>query len=192
MQNKITIRSAKKWKGDPPSVITLKRKGVRYVMDGKKVALYYSTVLDRYISVPYDTDQKSKEDVTISEEVKSTPKPKAKINPATVLNQIKKDIEQGQQVNHAVNAVADAEKKAAFHRTIGQKLGMIDQNAAAEHSEHSKHFEKISNKYQSVIHKSGNPKQKNTVMQQADTSREEGMKKAEEYVNQWKRDRNVR
>jgi hypothetical protein len=39
--------------GDPPFVLVLKRKAIRYYPNESKVALYYNQKLDKYFSVPY-------------------------------------------------------------------------------------------------------------------------------------------
>lgn len=40
---------------DPPFVLLLKRKAIRYYPDGTRVALYYNDKLGKYFSVPYST-----------------------------------------------------------------------------------------------------------------------------------------
>lgn len=39
--------------GDPPFVLVLKRKAIRYYPNDSKVALYYNQKLDKYFSIPY-------------------------------------------------------------------------------------------------------------------------------------------
>jgi hypothetical protein len=47
---------------DPPPIIVLKRKAIRVFPKEKKVALYYSEVLGRFISIPYGKDTLVTED----------------------------------------------------------------------------------------------------------------------------------
>ena len=43
-------------KKDPPAVLIMKRKSIRQFADGRKVALYYVEKINKYVTVPYDSD----------------------------------------------------------------------------------------------------------------------------------------
>ena len=53
--NSYALKEASNWdmQSDPPAVLVLKRKAIRVFPNEKKVALYHSDVLGKYISVPY-------------------------------------------------------------------------------------------------------------------------------------------
>jgi hypothetical protein len=65
------------WDGkkDPPAVLTLKRKAIRMFPDGRKIALYFSDVMEKYISIPYGGDEiiPVTEEITVEEEQIKTP-----------------------------------------------------------------------------------------------------------------------
>lgn len=44
------------FKGDPPTVLLLKRKAIRIYPNGAKIALYYNDRMNKYFSVPYTDD----------------------------------------------------------------------------------------------------------------------------------------
>ncbi len=39
---------------DPPAVLILKRKYIRPLINGQRVAVYYSDKLDKYLTLPYE------------------------------------------------------------------------------------------------------------------------------------------
>lgn len=41
---------------DPPSVLIMKRKSIRQFGNGQRVALYYIDKLDKYVSIPYGSN----------------------------------------------------------------------------------------------------------------------------------------
>ena len=43
-------------KKDPPAVLIMKRRSIRQFPDGRKVALYYVEKINKYVTVPYDSD----------------------------------------------------------------------------------------------------------------------------------------
>ena len=43
-------------KKDPPAVLIMKRRSIRQFADGRKVALYYVEKINKYVTVPYDSD----------------------------------------------------------------------------------------------------------------------------------------
>ena len=43
-------------KKDPPAVLIMKRKSIRQFGDGRRVALYYVEKINKYVTVPYDSD----------------------------------------------------------------------------------------------------------------------------------------
>jgi hypothetical protein len=47
------IKEATELAGDPPFVLVLKRKAIRYYPNDTKIALYYNDKLDKYFSIPY-------------------------------------------------------------------------------------------------------------------------------------------
>ena len=42
---------------DPPNVLVMKRKSVRQIPNGQRVALYYVDKIDKYVTVPYEAMQ---------------------------------------------------------------------------------------------------------------------------------------
>jgi hypothetical protein len=53
----IKLDEAKKAsKKDLPPVLIMKRKSIRQFADGRKVALYYVEKINKYVTVPYDSD----------------------------------------------------------------------------------------------------------------------------------------
>ena len=41
---------------DPPNVLIMKRKSIRQFGNGQRVALYYIDKLDKYVSIPYGSN----------------------------------------------------------------------------------------------------------------------------------------
>jgi hypothetical protein len=46
------------FRGDPPTVLLLKRKAIRMYQNGTRIALYFNERLNKYFSVPYSDDIK--------------------------------------------------------------------------------------------------------------------------------------
>ena len=55
-QNKEILDEKKVTKKELPAVLIMKRKSIRQFNDGRKVALYYVEKINKYVTVPYDSD----------------------------------------------------------------------------------------------------------------------------------------
>jgi len=55
---------------DPPPTLIMRRTAIRTFPQGKRIALYYITAIDKYISVPYNVSGKDDDISTVSESYK--------------------------------------------------------------------------------------------------------------------------
>ena len=72
-------------KGGPPMVLLLKRKYIRVLPEGLKVAVYYSQQLDKHITIPFSELQESLHE---AETKSKKPKPIESINNLAILQNI--------------------------------------------------------------------------------------------------------
>ena len=50
------LDETKESKMDPPAVLIMRRKSIRQFPNGQRVAMYYVDKINKYVTVPYDSD----------------------------------------------------------------------------------------------------------------------------------------
>jgi hypothetical protein len=106
---------------DLPTVLILKRKGIRVYPDHQKVGLYYSQAIDRYFSIPFGNASASitEDTITLSEK-----KASSNISP-TSAEYYRRQLEK--QRKKALGKVAEYSNKPAVELTKGQQNLAIKQ-----------------------------------------------------------------
>lgn len=92
------------FKGEPPTILLLKRKAIRFYPNGTKIALYFNDRMNKYFSVPYS------DEVDVSSAIQAE---ETKIDNG--IEQLKKIVESKQQgiVNHLDGSISKVDPHTA-------------------------------------------------------------------------------